>query len=277
MQLFRETTHTKPAEREYKWHVIDADGERLGRLASRIAGLLMGKHKPDYSRHQLAGDFVIVVNATKISFSGNKLAQKIYYRHTGYIGHLRMRTLEQMMTRFPTRVIEQAVKGMLPRNRLGRQMLRRLKVYAEAEHPHEAQVRAGRGKPKEQPAAPTRARRRPAMRPSPRAVEAPEAEPQGAEAPAEAPVAEPAAPTRRRTTRRAAPKAPEAAPQEAEAPARRRTRATAAAAKDAVDSPAPRRRTRATAAAAKDAAESPAPRRRTRRAPAPEGPKPEGE
>ncbi len=256
MQLFRETTHTKPAERVYKWHVIDADGERLGRLASRIAVLLMGKHKPDYSRHQLAGDFVVVVNAVKVGFSGNKRAQKIYYRHTGYIGHLRERTLDQMMARFPTRVIEQAVKGMLPRNRLGRQMLRRLKVYAEAEHPHEAQVRAGLGKPKEQPAAPTRTRRRPAAQaaPAPEApAAAPEAEPQVAEAPAEAPAAPP---TRRRTTRRAAPKAPAAktAPKKAAAATRRRAPATA-----------------------KDAAESPAPRRRARRATASEGPKPEGE
>ena len=256
MQLHRETTHTKPATREYKWHVIDVDGERLGRVASRIAGLLMGKHKPDYSRHQLAGDFVIVVNAAKVGFSGNKLAQKIYYRHTGYIGHLRERTLEQMMVKFPTRVIEQAVKGMLPRNRLGRQMLRRLKVYAEAEHPHEAQGRAGLGKPKEQPAAPTRTRRRPAAQaaPAPEApAAAPEAEPQVAEAPAEAPAAPP---TRRRTTRRAAPKAPaaETAPKKAAAATRRRAPATA-----------------------KDAADSPAPRRRARRATASEGPKPEGE
>ncbi|MCI0779588.1 MAG: 50S ribosomal protein L13, partial [Chloroflexi bacterium] len=88
MQLYRETTHTKPADRVYQWHVIDADGERLGRLASRIAVVLMGKDKPDYSRHQLSGDFVIVVNAVKVAFSGNKRAQKIYYRHTGYIGHL---------------------------------------------------------------------------------------------------------------------------------------------------------------------------------------------
>ncbi len=254
MQLYRETTHTKPAEREYKWHVIDADGERLGRLASRIAGLLTGKHKHDYSRHQLAGDFVIVVNATKIGFSGNKLAQKIYYRHTGYIGHLRERTLEQMMAKFPTRVIEQAVKGMLPRNRLGRQMLRRLKVYAEAEHPHEAQVRAGLGRPKEQPAAPTRARRRPAAQAEPQAAEAPAAAPEAEPQVAEAPAAEPAAPTRRRAPRRPAPKAPEAAPAKAAAPARRRP-----------------------AAAGKDAAAKPAPRRRTTRTPASGKPKPEGE
>ncbi|MCI0820759.1 MAG: 50S ribosomal protein L13 [Chloroflexi bacterium] len=254
MQLYRETTHTKSADRVYQWHVIDADGERLGRLASRIAVVLMGKDKPDYSRHQLSGDFVIVVNAVKVAFSGNKRAQKIYYRHTGYIGHLRERTLDEMMDKFPTRVIEQAVKGMLPRNRLGRQMLRRLKVYAEAEHPHEAQVRAGLGKAKEEPAAPTRARRQPAAKAA-APVEAPEAEPQVAEAPAEAPAAEAVAPARRRTTRRAAPKAPKA---------KAAPKKTAAA-------------TRRKAPAAKDAVDSPAPRRRTRRAAASEGPKPEGE
>ena len=220
MQLHRATTHTKPAERVAEWHVVDADGERLGRLASRVASMLMGKHRPDYSRHQLAGDFIIVVNASKLGFSGNKLKQKIYYRHTGYIGHLRERTLEQMMARFPTRVIEQAVKGMLPRNRLGRQMLRWLKVYAEGDHPHEAQVRAGMGRPKEQPAAPTRTRRRRAA-----AVAAPAAVEPEVQA-----VEEPAA---------------EAAPAaEPKAPARRRTRAAGASA----EKPAPRRRTRRTPA-----------------------------
>ena len=149
MQLERITTHTKPAEREPSWHVIDADGQRLGRLASEIANVLQGKNKADYSRHQIAGDFVIVLNASKIAVSGNKLTQKIYYRHTGYMGHLRQRTLDEMLTRFPARVIEKAVKGMLPRTILGRQMLRRLKVYAGGEHPHEAQVNAGQGKSKQ--------------------------------------------------------------------------------------------------------------------------------
>ncbi len=126
--------------------MVDADGERLGRLASRVAGLLQGKHRPDYSRHQLNEDFVIVVNASKVGASGNKLAQKVYYRHSGYLGSMRTRTLAEMLSRFPERVIELAVRGMLPRNRLGRRMLRRLKVYAGAEHPHEAQVRIGMGK-----------------------------------------------------------------------------------------------------------------------------------
>ena len=144
--------------------MVDAEGERLGRLATRVAGLLQGKHRPDYSRHQLSDDFVIVVNAAKIGVSGNKMSQKLYYRHSGYMGGMRTRTLEEMLTRFPERVIELAVKGMLPRNRLGRRMLRRLKVYTSATHPHEAQVRIGMGKAKQAPAAPvpapTRRRRR---------------------------------------------------------------------------------------------------------------------
>ncbi len=134
--------------------MVDAEGERLGRLATKVAGLLQGKHRPDYSRHQLSDDFVIVVNAAKVGVSGNKMSQKLYYRHSGYLGGMRTRTLEEMLTRFPERVIELAVKGMLPRNRLGRRMLRRLKVYTAATHPHEAQVRIGMGKAKQAPAAP---------------------------------------------------------------------------------------------------------------------------
>jgi large subunit ribosomal protein L13 len=153
MQLQRITTHTKQKDLNPTWHVIDAEGERLGRLASRVAALLQGKHRADYSRHQLTGDFVIVVNAAKVSVSGNKLTQKIYYRHTGYVGHLRSRSLAEMLETFPGRVIEMAVKGMLPRNRLGRQMLRRLKAYGGATHPHEAQVNAGQGPQKQKPAA----------------------------------------------------------------------------------------------------------------------------
>ena len=161
MQLERITTHTKPVDREPSWLVIDANGERLGRVASRIANVLQGKNKADYSRHQMSGDFVIVVNASLIDISGNKRTQKIYYRHTGYVGHLRQRSFDEMLERFPARVIEMAVKGMLPRNRLGRQMFRRLKVYGGAEHPHEAQVNAGQGKPKQAPAATaTRTRRK---------------------------------------------------------------------------------------------------------------------
>lgn len=189
MQLERITTHTKPVDREPSWLVIDADGERLGRLASRVANVLQGKNKADYSRHQISGDFVIVVNASKIDISGNKRTQKIYYRHTGYVGHLRQRSFDEMLERFPGRVIELAVKGMLPRNRLGRQMFRRLKVYGGAEHPHEAQVNAGLGKPKQAPAsAATRTRRKAVAK-----VEEPAAEVQAAAAAAEAESAEAAA------------------------------------------------------------------------------------
>ena len=172
MELQRITTHPNPSARSEKWHVVDAEGERLGRLASKIAGLLQGKHRPDYSRHQLSEDFVIVVNAAKIGVSGAKMTQKVYYRHSGYLGGMRTRTLEEMLARFPARVVELAVKGMLPRNRLGRRMLRRLKVYAGPEHPHEAQVRIGMGKPKPQAPAPEpaparRRRRAPAQTPEP--------------------------------------------------------------------------------------------------------------
>lgn len=139
MELQRITKHTKPADRAEKWHVVDAEGERLGRLATKVAGLLQGKHRPDYSRHQLNDDFVIVVNASKVGASGNKMAQKVYYRHSGYLGSLRTRTLEEMLGRFPERVIELAVKGMLPRGPLGRAMFRKLHVYPDSTHPHAAQ------------------------------------------------------------------------------------------------------------------------------------------
>ena len=145
MQLQRTTTHTPGARLKPKWHVIDARGQRLGRLASSVAHVLQGKHTANYSAHELTGDFVVVVNAAEIDVTGNKRAQKIYYRHTGYVGHLRERTLDEMLAKFPTRVIEKAVKGMLPRNRLARRMLKRLKVYAAETHPHEAQVMAGTG------------------------------------------------------------------------------------------------------------------------------------
>ena len=145
MQLQRTTQHTPRARLAPRWRVLDARGQRLGRLAADAARVLQGKHRAIYSPHELTGDFVVVVNAASIDLTGNKRAQKVYYRHTGYVGHLRQRTLDEMMTRFPERVIQAAVKGMLPRNRLGRRMLKRLKVYAGAEHPHEAQVNAGTG------------------------------------------------------------------------------------------------------------------------------------
>jgi len=124
------------------WHVIDASGQTLGRLASRVASLLQGKHKPTYSPHLDMGDYVVVVNAEKVHITGKKRTDKVYYRHTGYMGGLKATTLEKMLAKHPQRVIELAVGGMLPRNRLGRRLLRHLKAYAGPDHPHEAQVKA---------------------------------------------------------------------------------------------------------------------------------------
>ena len=128
-----------PADRQRDWYVVDAEGQTLGRLATRIADALRGKRKPEYTPHVDTGDFVIVVNAEKIRVTGDKLASKTYYRHSGYPGGIKSRTLGEMLDRRPEEVIRKAVKGMLPRNRLARQQLRKLKVYAGAEHPHAAQ------------------------------------------------------------------------------------------------------------------------------------------
>ena len=128
-----------PSNRERNWVLVDASGKTLGRLATRIADTLRGKRKPEYTPHMDTGDFVVVVNAEKIAVTGNKRQQKLYHRHSGYPGGLRTRTLEEMLERRPEEVIRLAVKGMLPRNRLGRQQLRKLRVYAGPEHPHEAQ------------------------------------------------------------------------------------------------------------------------------------------
>lgn len=124
------------------WHVIDASGQTLGRLASQVASLLQGKHKPTYSPHLDMGDCVVVVNAEKVHVTGRKLTDKVYYRHTGYMGGLKVTTLEKMLAQRPQRVIELAVRGMLPKNRLGRRLLRHLKVYPGPDHPHQAQVKA---------------------------------------------------------------------------------------------------------------------------------------
>ena len=128
-----------PESRERNWLVVDATGKTLGRLATQIADILRGKRKPEYTPHVDVGDFVIVVNAERISVTGNKRAEKRYYRHSGYPGGLRSRTLEEMLARRPEEVIRLAVKGMLPRTPLGRAQLRKLKVYAGPDHPHVAQ------------------------------------------------------------------------------------------------------------------------------------------
>jgi large subunit ribosomal protein L13 len=127
------------------WHVLDADGQPLGRLASSVAKLLLGKHKPTYEPHLAMGDYVVVVNAGRIRVTGNKATDKIYYRHSGYPGGIRERTFEQQLARDPRRVVETAVRGMLPHNSRGRELFRHLKVYAGPDHPHVAQVMAGTG------------------------------------------------------------------------------------------------------------------------------------
>ncbi len=131
-----------PKEPTPGWVVVDATGQTVGRLATQVASVLRGKHKPDYTPHQAGGDFVIVVNAEKVVFSGNKLDQKVYTRYTGYQGGLKSTTAREMLDKHPERVLERAVWGMLPKNRLGRKLIRRLKVYAGEAHPHAAQVPA---------------------------------------------------------------------------------------------------------------------------------------
>ena len=129
----------KASEIERQWWVVDANGQTLGRVASQVATLLRGKHKPTFTPHVDAGDFVVVINADKIEVSGKKRDQKIYARHSGYPGGFRTQTFRQLQAKHPERIIEKAVKGMLPHNRLGRQLYRKLKVYTGNQHPHQAQ------------------------------------------------------------------------------------------------------------------------------------------
>jgi large subunit ribosomal protein L13 len=136
----QKTWSPKASELEHRWYVVDATGVPLGRLASQVATVIRGKHKPTYAPHMDGGDYVVVVNAEKVAVTGNKETQKMYYRHSGYPGGLREMTLAQMRERYPERVIESAVRGMLPKNKLGRSMVSKLKVYAGAEHPHAAQA-----------------------------------------------------------------------------------------------------------------------------------------
>jgi large subunit ribosomal protein L13 len=128
-----------PATRERNWLVVDASGQTLGRLATQIANALRGKRKPEYTPHCDVGDFVIVINAEKVAVTGRKRETKMYYRHSGYPGGLRSRTFNDMLERRPEEIIRLAVKGMIPRTRLGRQQLRKLKIYAGPDHPHAAQ------------------------------------------------------------------------------------------------------------------------------------------
>jgi large subunit ribosomal protein L13 len=133
------TWTAKPGEISRAWYVVDADGQTLGRLATQVADTLRGKKKPEYTPHVDTGDFVVVVNAEKIRVTGDKLDKKIYYRHSGYPGGLRQRTLREELKKRPTEVIRRAVKGMLPRNRLARAQINKLKVYVGPDHPHGAQ------------------------------------------------------------------------------------------------------------------------------------------
>lgn len=138
------TYSLKAKEVEQTWHVVDADGQPLGRLATRVAHLLRGKYRPTYTPHLDNGDFVVVVNASKVQLTGNKAGQKTYYRHTGYPGGLKETMLDKMLDKHPDRVVQKAVKGMLPHNRLSRKLLGHLKIYGGPEHPHDSQINAGK-------------------------------------------------------------------------------------------------------------------------------------
>ena len=133
------TYMAKPDSINRIWYVVDADGKRLGRLASEIASVLRGKHKPEFTPHLDTGDYVIVINAEKVALTGNKENQKLYRRHTGYTGNLKTISYKDMMEKHPERIVEIAVKGMVAHNKLGRQVLAKLHVYAGSEHPHQAQ------------------------------------------------------------------------------------------------------------------------------------------
>lgn len=126
-------------EAQRDWYVVDLEGKTVGRAAARIASVLRGKHKPSFTPNADTGDFVVAINADKVVFTGNKWMNKMYYRHSNFPGGLREERAEELREKYPERIIESAVKGMLPKNRLGRQLLRKLKVYASADHPHQAQ------------------------------------------------------------------------------------------------------------------------------------------
>lgn len=133
------TVSAKPAEVRRDWYVVDAEGKTLGRLASEIARRLKGKHKPVYTPHVDTGDYIVVVNAEKVAVTGNKLKDKMYHHHTGYIGNLKSISLEKQLIKAPERVLESAVRGMLPRSPLGRAMMKKLRIFAGPEHTHQAQ------------------------------------------------------------------------------------------------------------------------------------------
>lgn len=225
-----------------RWHVLDATGIPMGRLASRAAVLLRGKHKPTFSPHLDMGDFVVIINAEKVHFSGNE-DDKVYARHSGYPGGLKTRTLRQMRETRPDRLVEGAVKGMLPHNRLGAAQIRHLKVYAGPQHPHGAQIAAGTGaRAKKRVAAAVAAAAAPVRR-APVAA-APPAEPAASAPPIEEAVAAAPKPARAAPRKKAAAEGKPAAA-EAAAP-KRRSPAKAAADPAGEAKPATRRRTKAT-------------------------------
>ncbi|HHW38687.1 MAG TPA: 50S ribosomal protein L13 [Bacillales bacterium] len=135
----RQTYMAKASDIQRKWLVIDAEGQTLGRLSSEVASILRGKHKPTFTPHVDTGDHVIIINAEKIQLTGNKLENKVYYRHSGHPGGLKSRTAKEMIETRPEQMLEGAIKGMLPKNTLGRQMFKKLNVYKGSEHPHQAQ------------------------------------------------------------------------------------------------------------------------------------------
>jgi large subunit ribosomal protein L13 len=139
LELDMKTFSAKPEAVRRDWYVVDAEGKTLGRLATELARRLRGKHKPEFTPHVDTGDYIVVINAGKVRVTGNKLDDKVYYHHTGYIGHMKSETLGKRMQRAPEQVIEEAVKGMLPKNTLGRQMLKKLRIFPGSEHNHQAQ------------------------------------------------------------------------------------------------------------------------------------------
>jgi len=142
MAQTQKTYSPKASEITHAWRLVDADGQTLGRLASQVAGFLRGKHRPTFAEHLDLGDYVVIVNASRIRVTGNKANDRFYYRHSGYPGGLKSVSLGEVLAKHPDRVIKHSVKGMLPHNALGRKMLRKLKVYAGPNHPHDAQFRA---------------------------------------------------------------------------------------------------------------------------------------
>ena len=145
MAIRQKMYQPKSSELKPEWQVVDAEGKTLGRLSSEIATILQGKHRPGYVSYLNTGDYVVVINAEKIRVTGNKLEQKKYYRHSGYHGGLKETTLQELLSTYPERVIQQSVKGMLPKNTPGKRMLSRLKVYGGENHPHGAQVNRTKG------------------------------------------------------------------------------------------------------------------------------------